>query len=94
MFNKSTNDAYRHLVKVNKTRKDDNVTEFKILFDYTVSHRLQVDMRTPVSITTVDLSYYEFCYQFLNNNVYITNVSTLRHNKEFIAVYKRLINGN
>lgn len=95
MFNKSTNDAYRHLVKINKTRKDDHVTEFKILFTCTVSNRLQVDVRTPVSITTVDPSYYEFCYKFLNDNsIYITNVSTLRHNKEFLAVYKRLINGN
>ena len=81
-------------LKLTELEKDGNVTELKILFDSTVNHRLQVNMRTPVSITTVDLSYYEFCYKFLNNNIYITNVSTLRHNKQFIAVYKRLINGN
>ena len=91
MFNGITNDAYKHLVKVNKTRKNNHATEFKILFTSTVSKRLQVDVRTPVSITTIDLSYYEFCYRFLNNSIYITNVSALRRNKELIEVYKRLI---
>jgi hypothetical protein len=89
MFNKN-NEVYKHLSNKNKTRKSQHTIEFKILLDSTVSETLQVDVKGPTSTFTVNLDYSEFCYEFLNDNVYITNTSLLRKNK-FLDVYKGFI---
>ena len=92
MFNKTVNnEVYKHLMNKNKARKSQHSLEFKILLDSTVSETLQVDVKGPTSVLTVNLDYSEFCYEFLNGNVYITNASLLKKNKKFLAVYQGII---